>query len=220
MLRTVYINRLLQIMAQELSQGTVVLAKVPGAIAFWPAKVALADKERQGFVYVRLFGSKDSTWVAHKYVKPYTSESSAAGSKRSRGLENAFADAEAYLSTFGAQGAGSSQGTLSSQENTAAAVAASDVDDAPAAKRLHTAPMPARSSLLSNLPSRGCLKLTALKKLTAAPVYTTTASTKAPPHQTIQNDGSYVPHVAFGETLGNATPKGKGKGKAKKVASK
>jgi hypothetical protein len=47
------------LMAQELSQGTVVLAKVPGAIAFWPAKVALADKERQGFVYVRLFGSKD-----------------------------------------------------------------------------------------------------------------------------------------------------------------
>jgi hypothetical protein len=163
--------------------------------------------------------------VAHKYVKPYTSESSAAGSKRSRGLENAFADAEAYLSTFGAQGAGSSsQGTLSSQENAAAAVAAaaaaSDVDDAPAAKRLHTAPVPARSSLLSNLPSRGCLKLAALKKLTAAPVYTTTASTKAPPHQTIQNDGSYVPHVAFGETVGNATPKGKGKAKAKKVVSK
>ena len=44
---------------EELSQGTVVLAKVPGAISFWPAKVALADKERQGFVYVRLFGSKD-----------------------------------------------------------------------------------------------------------------------------------------------------------------
>jgi PWWP domain len=211
---------------EELAQATVVLAKVPGAIAFWPAKVALADKERQGFIYVRLFGSKDSTWVAHKYVKPYTSESSAAGSKRSRGLENAFADAEAYLSTFGAQGAGSSssQGTLSSQdlESTVetAAAAASDVDDAPAAKRLHTAPIPARSSLLSNLPSRGCLKLTALKKLTAAPVYTTTASTKAPPHQTIQNDGSYVPHVAFGETVGNATPKGKGKAKAKKVASK
>jgi hypothetical protein len=159
--------------------------------------------------------------VAHKYVKPYTSESSAAGGKRSRGLENAFADAEAYLSTFDAQGAGSSQSTLSSQENeVAAAVATSDVDDAPAAKRLHAAPVPARSSLLSNLPSKGCLKITALRKLTPAPIYTTTASTKAPPHQTIQNDGSYVPHVAYGETVGNATPKGKGKGKAKKVASK